>query len=203
MQLCNLEGRRFGYLSVVRFSHSHNGHTYWFCICDCGKDIVVRGSHLKSGHSVSCGCKRGNISHQESKTRLYHIWNGMRERCSNSKNPQYDSYGARGIRVCSDWLSYVNFRDWSLANGYAENLSIDRIDNNGGYSPENCRWATAREQANNTRKTRFITYNGETHSISEWARKLGIKQSTLSMRINKYGWNAEDAFGKEVKKYGS
>ena len=201
MRSKNLDGRRFGYLSVVKLAHAYGGHAHWLCRCDCGKDTVVKGSHLRSGHTISCGCKRGNIAHRESNTRLYHIWNGMRERCSNPNNPQYDSYGARGIQVCPEWLEYVNFRDWALANGYAENLSIDRIDNNGGYCPENCRWATAREQANNTRKTRLLTYNGETHSVSEWARKLNINQSTLSMRINKYGWSVEDALGKEIKKY--
>lgn len=127
----------------------------------------------------------------------------MRERCFNENNPEYGRYGGRGIDVCTEWAVYEAFRDWALANGYAENLSIDRIDNDGNYCPENCRWATAKQQANNTRKTHLITFNGETHSVSEWARILNIKQSTLRMRINNYGWSVEDALGKEVRKYGS
>ena len=203
MRAKDLTGRRFGYLTAVKLAHAHGGHAHWLCSCDCGKDKVVRASHLKSGHTISCGCKHGSVTHMESKTRLYHIWSGMLERCGNKNNPQYASYGGRGIKVCKEWIDYVPFRNWALANGYQEHLSIDRINNDGNYCPENCRWATPREQANNTRKTRLITYNGETHSVSEWARKLNIKQSTLNMRINKYGWSVEDALGKEVKKYGS
>lgn len=128
----------------------------------------------------------------------------MIDRCFNKNNPQYSIYGGRGITVCEEWRNdYIAFREWALSNGYDENLSIDRINNDGNYCPENCRWATAKEQANNTRKTRLITYCGETHSVSEWARILDIKQSTLSMRINKYGWDIEKALGKEVRNYGS
>lgn len=127
----------------------------------------------------------------------------MRERCSNAKNPQYKDYGARGIDVCDDWNNFESFRTWALSSGYSENLSIDRIENDKGYYPDNCRWATAIEQANNTRRTHLITYNGETHSMSEWARILNIKQSTLNMRLNKYGWSVDEALGKDIRKYGS
>lgn len=201
--LKDLSGMRFGNLTVVKLAHCEGGQAHWLCSCDCGKDTVARGSHLRTGHTISCGCKKGHISHHESKTRLYHIWRNMLDRCFNIKNPQYESYGARGILVCDEWFEYVPFRDWALANGYSKELSIDRIDNDKGYYPENCRWATAVQQANNTRKTRLVSYNGKTQSISEWARELHIKQSTLSMRINKYGWSAEKALGKEVRNYGS
>lgn len=197
----DLAGMRFGHLTVVKLAHCHGGQAHWLCSCDCGKDTVVRSSRLRNGQTSSCGCKKGHITHHESKTRLYHIWRNMLDRCLNPKNPQYESYGARGIVVCDEWFEYVPFRNWALANGYSKELSIDRINNDGGYCPENCRWTTALQQANNTRKTRFITYNGETHSVSEWARILNIKQSTLSMRINKYGWSVEKALGKEIKKY--
>lgn len=198
-----LTGRKFGNLTVVRFDSTQKGHAYWLCRCDCGNTKLARGSHLIHGNVSSCGCGKGHITHRESKTRLYTIWNDMRQRCENIKSPQYADYGGRGIFVCAEWHNYENFRKWAFENGYANNLTIDRIDNNGCYCPENCRWATAKEQANNTRKTHLITYNGETHSVSEWARLLNIKQSTLSMRINKYGWSADKALGKEVKKYGS
>lgn len=141
--------------------------------------------------------------HGDTGTRLYHIWANMKARCTNTNNRQFVDYGGRGISICEEWLKYEAFRDWALSNGYNERLSIDRIDNDAGYRPDNCRWATPREQANNTRKVRLIAFNGETHSVCEWARILGIKQSTLNMRLNKYGWSAEQALGKEVRKYGT
>ena len=195
----NLIGLHFGYLEVLALAHAHNGHAHWLCRCECGRDTVVKGSHLRSGHTVSCGCRRGNVVHGKSRTRLYHIWNGMRERCQNPNNPHYTGYGGRGIYVCKEWQDFENFYSWALESGYSDNLTIDRADNDGGYTPDNCRWATKRTQANNTRKTRMITYNGETHSVSEWARIIGVNQSTLNMRLNKYGWSVEDALGKAVK----
>ena len=195
----NLAGSVFGHLRVAEFSHTYNGHAYWVCRCDCGGHTIVRGSHLRAGNVSSCGCRKGHITHGESKTRLYMVWGGMKERCQNPKNPEYRRYGGRGISVCEEWEKYEAFRDWALSNGYAPNLSIDRKDNDGNYSPKNCRWATAKEQANNTSRTRFIELDGERHSVSEWARRLGINQSTLSMRLNKYGWSAEKALGKDVR----
>lgn len=192
----DLSGIHFGKLTAIKFAYYHGGQCYWLCSCDCGHDVVVRASHLKSGHTASCGCQKGNKTHGESKTRLYTIWNNMRERCSNPNNRSYYLYGARGIRVDPSWDDYQTFREWALSNGYKDSLTIDRINNNLGYCPSNCRWATVKEQANNTRRNRLITYKGETHSLSEWARLLGIKQSTLSMRINKYNWPIEEAFGK-------
>ena len=203
MALKDLCGERFGNLVVIRSAGSRNGLRYWVCQCDCGNEKIVRGGHLQAGNVSSCGCKRGNKKHGEYKTRLYHIWVGMRARCRNPKDQQYDLYGGRGIAVCAEWNDYETFRQWAMSSGYAEHLTIDRINNDDGYNPQNCRWATPREQANNTRKTRLITYNGETHSVSEWARKLGMTQGTLSSRLNKCGWSAEDALRKEVKKYGS
>lgn len=195
----DLTGMVFGNLCVVEFSHTYNGHSYWLCRCKCGRLTIARGSHMKSGNVSSCGCKNGNITHGESKTRLYSVWNNMKERCQNPKSKEYHRYGGRGISVCSDWERYETFRDWALSNGYAPNLSIDRKNNDGNYDPGNCRWATAREQANNTRRTRLIEFGGQIYSVSEWSRKLGIKQSTLSMRLNKYGWSVEKALTTEVK----
>ena len=195
----SLTGMVFGHLCVTEFSHAYNGHSYWLCRCDCGGYTIARGSHLKAGNVSSCGCRKGHITHGESKTRLYSVWCGMRERCQNPNSKEYLRYGGRGIFVCSEWNNYEVFRDWALSHGYAPNLSIDRKDNNGHYTPENCRWATAKEQANNTRRTRFIEFAGERHSVSEWARRLGINQSTLSMRLNKYGWSAEKALRKDVR----
>jgi hypothetical protein len=129
----------------------------------------------------------------------------MRSRCNNPKNKEYHRYGGRGIKVCNEWLNdFMVFQNWAMVNGYDVSAprgqcTLDRIDNDGNYCPENCRWTTAKEQANNTRRTRFIEFNGETHSVSEWGRRLGINQSTLNMRLNKYGWSAEKALKTEVK----
>lgn len=200
-----LHGERFGKLTAKTIDHiGPAGHTYWLCECDCGNYTIVRASHLKSGNVASCGCAGGRRTHGKSKSRLYRIWNNMKQRCFNPNSAEYHLYGLRGVSVCKEWLdSFEHFHEWAVANGYQDDLSIDRIDNNGPYAPWNCRWATAREQANNTRKTRFITYNGETRSMAEWSRTLGIKQSTLNMRINKYRWSVEEALGKGVRQHGS
>lgn len=195
----DLTGKVFGDLRVDEFAYIYNGHSYWLCLCECGCYTVARGSHLKAGNILSCGCKKGNITHGESKTRLYTVWHNMRERCQNPNATEYHRYGGRGISVCAAWENYETFRDWALSHGYSPSLSIDRKDNDGNYSPDNCRWATAKEQANNTSKTRLIELDGERLSVSEWARKLGINQSTLSMRLNKYGWSAEKALTTEVR----
>lgn len=201
----DLVGMRFGYLTVIDFSHTYKGHSYWRCVCECGGHTVARGSHLKSGNITTCGCRIGRITHGESGTRLYAVWNNMRERCRNPKSREYPRYGERGIIVCDEWLNdFQAFYNWAMANGYDETAprgqcTIDRINNDGNYEPSNCRWVTAKVQANNTRRTRFIEFNGERYSVTEWARRLGINQSTLSMRINKYGWSAEKALRTEAK----
>ena len=134
--------------------------------------------------------------------RLYPIWSGMKDRCLNKNNKRYSSYGGRGIEVCKEWQqSFRAFLRWAMANGYEEGLSIDRIDNDGNYCPENCRWATAKEQANNKRWNHLITYNGKTQTMKEWAEELGIKLSTLSQRINSYRWSDEKALTTPVRKY--
>ncbi len=202
MNIKDLTGKKFGRLTVEGYDHSaRHGQTYWRCRCECGGLKIVRASHLKTGNVTSCGCVHPRRTHGGSKSRLYAIWNGMKGRCLNSNNPEFARYGGRGITICDLWRdSFWAFQSWAIANGYADGLSIDRVDNNGNYCPENCRWATAREQANNTRKTRLLTYNGETHSVSEWARILGVGQSTLNMRLNKYKWSVYDTLSKGVGK---
>lgn len=198
----DITGQRFGWLTVEAFEYCDPfGHAYWRCKCDCGGQKIVRASHLKSGNVSSCGCAPNRKTHGETRSRLYVIWNDMKQRCMNPNSMGFHRYGGRGITVCDEWKnSFEAFRDWALANGYSEVLSIERKDNNGPYCPDNCCWATRKEQANNTRKTRFLTHNGETHSVSEWARILGINQSTLNMRLNKQNWSVEDALSKGVKK---
>lgn len=175
----DLTGKRFGRLVVVGPYDKVKGQLRWECICDCGATHIAYGSSLKGGSTRSCGCllrdfNKTIIVHGCEPKRLYRIWSGMKCRCSDQRNKDYPRYGGRGITVCQEWREYIPFRDWALANGYAEDLSLDRINVNGNYCPENCRWATPKEQGNNRRNNRMATYMGETKTFSEWADQFGI-----------------------------
>lgn len=142
--------------------------------------------------------RRKNTIKSDKHNRLYRIWAGIRRRCNNPNVPNYKDYGGRGIKVCNEWNSFENFEAWARSNGYADNLSIDRIDTNGDYCPENCRWATDKEQANNKRNNKFITFNGKTQTMKQWAEELGINYSALKCRLQVYGWDIEKALEKEL-----
>ena len=201
-------GRRFGRLVVLYqcdnyFSPSGSSHKRFVCKCDCGVEKTVLKEHLTSGRTRSCGCWRVEVgqkqTHGEIHTRLYKIWGNMLNRCSNPNNPVWYNYGGRGIFVCDEWKQYEGFRDWANNSGYNDNLSIDRIDNNKGYSPDNCRWVDANIQNNNRRNNCYIEYKGEIRTISEWAAILNIEYHTLYNRI-KRGWDVEDAFNKPLRR---
>lgn len=188
----NLEGKRFGKLTVIaRGENTKSGKSQWICVCDCGnrKSKPVTAYDLESGKVQSCGClykesnKGRNTTHGKTYTRLYRIWCSMRQRCSNPTNQAFGKYGGKGVAICEEWGGFQVFCEWALANGYADNLTIDRKDNSKGYSPENCRWATMKEQQNNRTNNRRITINGEVRTISEWSEITGIPKATLQWRI--------------------
>lgn len=204
--LKDLTGKKFNRLLVVGFAFVDNhGKAMWNCLCDCGGTSVVAGGKLMSGSTKSCGClKTERIAklkyrHGASRTRIYRIWCAMLARCKCEGKPSQKNHGQRGISVCDEWKDFETFCEWAMANNYRDNLSIDRIDNNGDYCPENCHWATPKQQANNTRRNRMIEYNGETHTLSEWAEITGIKYYTLKQRINNYNWSVEKALTTKVK----
>jgi hypothetical protein len=141
------------------------------------------------------------IKHGMSHARIYRIWNRMRERCYRTKDKSYQDYGKRGITVCEEWKrDFKAFYEWAMANGYTDDLTIDRINVNGNYDPSNCRWITKKEQSCNTRKSHFITYGGKTQTISQWAEQIGIKSKTLYQRINEYHWDIEKALTTPIGK---
>lgn len=193
MKVCNLKGQKFGNLFVIeRKGSDEKGQALWLCKCDCGVEKIIRGHDLKCG-TKSCGCSRikntGLYQHGLSKTKLHGLWRNIKDRCYNQKNKSYSFYGGRGIKMCDEWFSdFVSFYNWSYLNGYKEGLQIDRIDTNGDYSPENCRWVDKLVQANNTRRNVYVTINGETKSVPEWSRILGVNQRSVHTRISK-GWD--------------
>lgn len=197
LAVIDLIGKRFGKLTVVKRAKDKvdkTGRTYimWECNCDCGNRTIIRNASLRSGHTSSCGCLRRK--HGQAGTRLYRIWCNMKTRCYCSTDPHYKRWGGRGITICEAWLNdFQAFYTWSMSNGYSDVLTIDRVNNDKPYSPENCRWVSLYEQANNTRKNRYYEHKGETHTLAEWARILGISRSILKDRICKLNWSFEEA----------
>lgn len=190
----DLTGRTFGHLQVIEKVKVGQGKYKWLCKCDCGNTKLVRTYHLISGNTSSCGCQHFEAckTYGMAESRIYHIWCTMKARCSRETSSGYDKYGARGIKVCDEWESFAPFYEWAIANGYSDNLSIDRIDNDGNYEPSNCRWATAKEQANNTRNTVRYKLNGKLYSAYELSQMSGVPQKLINSRIRK-GWAVKDA----------
>lgn len=187
-------GLKFGRWQVV--SKSEERQNYFLCECECGTRREVRGTHLKSGKTKSCGCyKKDKTSEVFAKHKLrnhplYIAWANMKSRCNNRNNPSYKDYGERGIKICDEWQEFENFYHWSIANGYEKGLSLDRVNVNGNYDPSNVRFANDDIQANNKRNTRYITINGVVKTVSEWAKISGIKRDTFQSRI-RLGWEGE------------
>lgn len=158
-ELLDLSGQRFGRLVAIERAPNHKRQTVWKCHCDCGAEVEVQLGHLRSGRIVSCGCYKAENSktratiHGLRHTKLYMVWTSMRQRCKNPKNKEYKYYGGRGISVCEEWNDYAVFNEWAQSHGYREGLSIERVDIDRGYCPENCTWIPLSEQAKNTTRT--------------------------------------------------
>ena len=189
--LIDITGKQFGRLTVIsRVENNKFGQVMWDCVCTCGKRTTVSGGHLKIGQTKSCGCLQKELLskakkiHGQTGNKTYKSWSGMRERCYNPNNKIYKYYGGRGITICKRWDKFENF--YSDMGDRPERMSIERTNNNKGYSPDNCKWATQKEQVRNTRSNQLIRYHGKTQCMSAWAEELGIAYKTLWARLQKY-----------------
>ena len=194
-------GDRFGRLVVLGFHHKSKWKVHVLCRCDCGTEKIFSTSDLKSGRVHSCGCLSREIQAERTKnkikhTHLHYIYLSMKKRCFSPKTASYKDYGGRGISMCKEWADrrtgYRTFEKWALENGYSRGLSIDRINNDGNYCPENCRWATNKEQANNKRDNHIITVKGARYTLSQAQDAFGISAGRIRQRIHA-GWSEEDA----------
>jgi hypothetical protein len=196
-------GNRYGRLTVIEQAPPPEhlkcqDSAYWRCHCECGNIVVVLGASLRKGNTASCGCLQraaaasAATTHGMYKSAEYRSWQGMKARCHDPANKAYFNYGARGVAVCDRWRnSFAAFLE-DMGPKPSPTHSLDRIDNNGDYSPDNCRWATREQQQNNLRTNRMLTYNGKTQSLSRWAKELGIRRKTIGNRLST-GCSAEEA----------
>lgn len=210
----DLTGQKFGRLTVIqRTKNNKYGNLMWLCQCECGKQKIVRGSHLKGKRIQSCGCLafeiakekmiERNFVHGKKGTKIYAIWKAIKQRCFNPNNAMYHNYGGRGITICEEWKNnFQAFYDHvsKLPHFNEKGYSLDRINNDGNYEPNNVKWSTAKEQANNTRTNVFITFKGETHTVAEWSEITGINNKVILERINILHWDVEKALTTPVRK---
>lgn len=198
----DLTGMTFGRLTVITRAADRHKHVYWQCKCNCGNPelIEIEGSSLKSGKTLSCGCYgreqrlNANTKHNLSHTRIKRIYYDMRSRCYDKNTPKFHNHGGRGIRVCDEWMTENGleiFYEWAINNGYQDDLSIDRIDNDGNYTPENCRWATIEEQNFNRRNNRLFEINGACKHAKEWCKEYDVNINTFWQRDRK-GYTGAD-----------
>jgi hypothetical protein len=201
-------GESYGRLKVVGVHSVKNNRRRYKCLCSCGRTLITRMDALKSGRTKSCGCLKKEVSIQNGKkrkthgmtnARIHRIWLGIKSRCNNGNDTAYIHYGGRGIEVCEEWeTDFESFFKWSLANGYEETLTLDRIDPRGDYEPKNCRWASQKQQANNRTNNNNITLNGVTRTVAEWEDISGVNRTTIINRV-KRGWHAERVLKKVSK----
>ncbi len=210
MRPIDLTGARFGRLVVLKQSIGSGRGAYWLCECDCGTQKVIASSCLRSGKTKSCGCLHDELSaarmiqqnttHAESHTRLYGIWSDMRKRCFNKHHWAYERYGGRGITVCSEWENYQTFAIWAKRNGYSDDLTLDRVDNNKSYTPKNCRWVDRKTQARNKSNNPKFTFNEKTLTLADWAEQMNMPYTTLYGRVHNYGWSIQKALTTPIRK---
>lgn len=206
----DLTGQKFNRLKVISFSHQKSKKSFWNCVCDCGNNRIIRSDGLTTNHARSCGCLNKekaakhvvamNTTHGLSGSRIYNIYLKMLSRCNKQADPAYSEYGGRGIDVCNRWLSFENFLE-DMRASYEKharkfgprNTSIERIDNNKGYDPVNCRWATIQEQNFNRRTNHLVTYKGQTLPITKMALEHNVSPALVQNRVKKAGWSIERA----------
>ena len=211
----DITGQRFGKLFVIERKSpptKKDTRAHWLCRCDCGNFAIVSGKNLRNGNTKSCGCVQKeklrirnyqSAKHHGRNERLYCVWRSMIGRCKDKNHRSYKDYGGRGIKVCNEWLSYSGFREWALKTGYDPSakkieVTIDRIDNDKDYCPENCRWINMLAQENNKRNNAIYEHNGEKHTIAEWARILGMKDSVFRSRVY-HGWDFDRIVNTPIK----
>ena len=203
MHIKNLKGINFGRLIPRKISGRDEVSrcVIWECICECGNIVEVKSNSLTTGNTKSCGClqkdratksNKSRIIHGKCDTKLYRTWTHMKDRCLNSNDKSYDDYGGRGIKIYGKWLEFKNFYKWAIKSGYGVGLTIERIDVNGNYCPENCTWATRKEQNNNKRDNVILEHKGKKKTLAEWADEIGMNYNTLYNRIYT-GWPVEKA----------
>ena len=191
-KIINLSGQKFGRLLVLGFIERRNSHSIFLCKCDCGKEVEASSNILRVGKKKSCGCynlemiKERTTTHGLSKHPIFKTWCDMKNRCYYKKHNRYVYYGGKGIKIYSEWLEkFINFYNWAIDSGWSKGLSIDRIDNSQDYMPTNCRWATVKEQNSNRTSCKYISFNGKTMMITQWAKELNLSYSAINRRIKK------------------
>lgn len=204
--LIDMTGKTFGRLTVLRRVENFGKEVRWQCRCECGTETAAAGSHLRSGHTSSCGCFRdedmGNRfrTHGQSMTKLHRVLRSMRERCVNSNAPAHKHYGGRGVSICDEWASDATaFIEWAHSHGYKEGLTIDRIDNDGDYCPGNCRFVDRFTQANNKRNNRRHEYNGTSYTLAQLSRMSGLCAETIANRIDVQKLSVEEAVDRPAR----
>jgi hypothetical protein len=203
----NITGQLFGRITVLSFRDIHKRRTRWYCVCSCGEKLTCSGSALKTGNTRSCGCLKRDTTiernitqsttHGMTATSIYNVWASMKRRCCRPSSQDYKNYGGRGITVCERWLEFENFYE-DMGDRPSNQYSIERIDNDGDYCLDNCKWILTSNQAKNRRTNRRLSYNGETRIVVDWARHLNMNVHTIYSRLNR-GWSIADTLTRPLQ----